>query len=111
MAGRATFQIGPPFASRPQSRQVGTRRLTDTTFTMFSLPDNVVRFQEEVRNFAREAVAPGAAQRDRARQWFPEIWSEIGRRGWLGLVYPKEYGGAGLTTLHQAVMTEELAAV
>lgn len=36
---------------------------------------------------------------------------ELGRRGWLGMVIPVEYGGQGRTYLERFVVTEELLAV
>lgn len=77
---------------------------------LFELPEHVERFRESVRSFVRERVAPGAAERDRERRWPAEQWAEIAARGWLGLVFPREFGGQGLDYLHYAVMIEEIAA-
>jgi len=37
-----------------------------------------------------------------------ELWSEMAGLGWMGLVIPEEYGGAGMTFLELAVMLEEM---
>jgi alkylation response protein AidB-like acyl-CoA dehydrogenase len=38
----------------------------------------------------------------------PEIWREMAELGWMGLVFPEEYGGAGMTFLDLAVLLEEM---
>jgi len=78
---------------------------------MFDLPTEVERFRGRVREFARERVAPGAGERDRKREFPAAIWKELGSLGWLGLIYPKDLGGAGLDFVHYIVLIEELAAV
>ena len=38
----------------------------------------------------------------------PELWKKMAELGWMGLVFPEEYGGAGLSFLDLAVLIEEL---
>ncbi|HTO69200.1 MAG TPA: acyl-CoA dehydrogenase family protein [Myxococcota bacterium] len=47
------------------------------------------------------ALADGEAGED------PADWQELAALGWLGLVVPEKYGGAGLGALHLAVLLEE----
>jgi acyl-CoA dehydrogenase len=47
------------------------------------------------------ALADGEAGED------PADWKELAALGWLGLVVPEKYGGAGLGALHLAVLLEE----
>jgi len=42
--------------------------------------------------------------------WDERFSRELGRRGWLGMTLPTEYGGAGRTNLDRYVVTEELLA-
>ena len=37
----------------------------------------------------------------------PALWKQLGELGWLGLVLPEEYGGAGLQWIDLAVLLEE----
>ncbi|MBI3784304.1 MAG: acyl-CoA dehydrogenase family protein [Deltaproteobacteria bacterium] len=39
------------------------------------------------------------------RDWQGQLY----RGGWAGLLWPKEYGGAGATTIEQAILNEEMA--
>lgn len=43
-------------------------------------------------------------------RWDRDFTRELGRRGWLGMVIPREYGGQGRTFLERFVVTEELLA-
>ncbi len=38
----------------------------------------------------------------------PEIWREMAGLGWMGLAFPEEYGGAGMSFLDLAVLLEEM---
>lgn len=38
----------------------------------------------------------------------PEFWQKLAEQGWLGLVYPEAYGGAGLGFVDLAVLMEEM---
>src|SRR2546428_3408054 len=40
-----------------------------------------------------------------------EFWTKLAEQGWLGLVYPEEYGGAGLGFVDLVVLMEEMGRV
>jgi len=40
-----------------------------------------------------------------------EFWAKLAEQGWLGLVYPEEYGGAGLGFVDLTVLMEEMGRV
>jgi alkylation response protein AidB-like acyl-CoA dehydrogenase len=40
----------------------------------------------------------------------PEVWKEMAELGWMGLVFPEEYGGAEMTFLDLAMLLEEMGA-
>ena len=68
----------------------------------------------EVRAFLAEQVAAGAfvPHVDTwLTRWDRDFTRELGRRGWLGMVIPTEYGGQGRTYLERFVVTEELLVV
>jgi alkylation response protein AidB-like acyl-CoA dehydrogenase len=62
-----------------------------------------------VREFLREACARLPAH-VRARSWMgfdADFSRELGRRGWLGLTLPKEWGGGGRSAFARYVAVEE----
>src|ERR671916_653501 len=67
--------------------------------------------RDTVREFAREKVAPVAAELDREGRFPYELVAELAELGLLGLPIPEEYGGAGGDTVSYAVAIEELTRV
>jgi alkylation response protein AidB-like acyl-CoA dehydrogenase len=73
--------------------------------------DQHLAVRDMVREFAREEVAPVAAQFD-ASQEFP--WANIEKMaglGLLGIPWPEDLGGAGLDTLSYMIAIHEMAKV
>jgi isovaleryl-CoA dehydrogenase len=65
--------------------------------------------RESVRRFARERVAPLAAEIDRSNQFPVHLWKEMAALGLLGVTASEDYGGAGLGYLAHCVVMEELS--
>jgi acyl-CoA dehydrogenase len=64
--------------------------------------------RQSIRAFVAEELRPNAAQWE-ADRWFPnEVFTKLAANGFLGLKYPREYGGAGGDYLGDAVLIEEL---
>jgi alkylation response protein AidB-like acyl-CoA dehydrogenase len=66
------------------------------------------QLREEVRELISE-LGPGACD-SWLRGFDPAFSRELGRRGWLGLTIPTEYGGHGAGYLRRYLVTEELLA-
>ena len=41
------------------------------------------------------------------RGYTPEMWRRLADQGWLGLIFPERYGGAGLSFLDLSILLEE----
>jgi len=66
-------------------------------------------FRLEIQAFVKEHVAPKAAELE-AREEFPwEIIREMGKKQWLGIPIPREYGGAGLDNLSYIIAVEDFS--
>jgi len=69
--------------------------------------------QELLKNFARdflEKECPESVVRemeDDAKGHSPELWRKMAEQGWMGLIIPEEYGGAGMNLCELAVLLEE----
>jgi butyryl-CoA dehydrogenase len=70
--------------------------------------------QRMLRDTAREVVqnllAPHAAEWDREARFPKETLAELGRLGFMGMLVPPEYGGAGADHVGYALALEEIAA-
>ena len=73
------------------------------------------REQELVRRTAREfaeaEIAPVIARFDEAEEFPAEIVRKLGELGFMGALFPSEYGGAGLDYVSYALVVEELSRV
>ncbi len=61
--------------------------------------------------FARAEIAPHARAWDEKSHFPREIFAKLGEMGFLGVVIPEEYGGAGLSYRDYVAIIEGLAAV
>lgn len=74
------------------------------------LTEEQAMIRDMARQFARERLAPGAAERDRDSRFPAEELREMGELGLLGMVVPEEWGGAGADAVSYALAIEEIAA-
>ncbi len=65
--------------------------------------------QKMVREFAEKEIAPIAAELDEKSEFPHKILKKMAKLGLLGIVIPKEYGGAGLDTISYATVIEEIS--
>jgi isovaleryl-CoA dehydrogenase len=75
----------------------------------FDLGEDVNALREMVHRWAQERVKPMAAQIDRDNAFPPELWTEMGELGLLGITVDEEYGGAEMSYLAHTVAIEEIA--
>lgn len=65
--------------------------------------------RDSARKFAREVVAPTAAERDRGSLWPKAELKAAAQLGFLGIRVPEEYGGANASFVENILVLEELA--
>lgn len=75
-----------------------------------SLPEDVQLLKDTVSAFAREVVAPGAAERDRTHTFPSDVLKQACALGLYGIKVPEEYGGTGASMLAYVTVMEEIAA-
>ena len=75
---------------------------------MFELSETTQQIRDLAREFAREAVLPGAMERDGSKEFPAEQVAQLAEMGFMGMFVPEEYGGAGLTILDYVVALEEI---
>jgi acyl-CoA dehydrogenase len=85
---------------------------TALRFDPIRLPRYCQQLRNEVRGFLAEEIAagtfnpqsPGSANSDDARGFS----KRVGARGWIGMTWPKQYGGQARSFLERYVVTEEM---
>src|SRR5258706_10699571 len=79
-------------------------------FDPVALPEGVAELRSQVRAFVRdEAVALPAERRANCWSVFDAAFSrELAARGWIGMTWPRRYGGGERSALERYVVLEEL---
>ena len=76
-----------------------------------NLPDEYQQLAKTVRDFAREVVAPVAAEHDAEHSFPYEIVAGMAEMGLFGLPFPEEYGGMGGDYFALCLALEELGKI
>ena len=74
----------------------------------FKLSDEHRMIKKAARNFARNEIAPIAAEFDESGEFPLETVQKMGELGFMGIEVPEQYGGAGLDTLAYVLALEEI---
>ena len=89
---------------------VETPEKTDALYP-FVLTEQQEHLRREIREFAAREIAPHAAAWDEASEFPASTVKMLGEMGLLGVIFPPEYGGAGLGYVDYVLAIEELSAV
>lgn len=73
------------------------------------LTDEQQMIRDTARDFARERLAPGAAERDRTGAFPKDELAEMGALGFMGMLTPEEWGGSDTGMIAHALAMEEIA--
>ncbi|HVT58158.1 MAG TPA: acyl-CoA dehydrogenase family protein [Thermoanaerobaculia bacterium] len=77
----------------------------------FSLTDEQRAIQEAARDFARREIDPIVDEIDEAQRFPREVIDKAGELGFLGILFPEEYGGTGLGYVEYVLVITELSRV
>jgi alkylation response protein AidB-like acyl-CoA dehydrogenase len=77
----------------------------------FQLNDEQLQLKKSVREFAEREIAPNVMKWDEASEFPLVTIKELGRLGLMGVIFPAEYGGAGMGYVEYVTAIEELSRV
>ena len=77
----------------------------------FTLTEDQEQLREVIRKFAAKEIAPNVMRWDEASEFPAEVVQKLGEMGLFGIIFPAEYGGAGLGYVDYMMAIEELSAV
>jgi alkylation response protein AidB-like acyl-CoA dehydrogenase len=77
----------------------------------FRLSEEQEKFRREIRDFLEEELRQGLWEPS-CDAWImghdPEFTKRVAKKGWIGLTWPKEYGGQGGSYVDRLILTEEM---
>src|ERR1700722_15832326 len=77
----------------------------------FSLTDEQQQLRRTVREFAEGEILPHVMEWDEASKFPSELIPKLAHMGFLGVIFPEKYGGAGMGYIEYAIIIEELSRV
>ena len=75
------------------------------------LTENQIIIRDTIKDFAEKNIRPVIMDYDESQKFPMEIMKQLGELGFLGILVPEEYGGAGLGYVDYAIIIEELSKV
>jgi alkylation response protein AidB-like acyl-CoA dehydrogenase len=77
----------------------------------FEITNDQLMIQNMAKEFAENEIAPTSIERDKNSIFPSEIIKKIGELGFMGMMVPTEYGGAGLDTVSYVLAMIEISKV
>jgi alkylation response protein AidB-like acyl-CoA dehydrogenase len=77
----------------------------------FQLNEEQLHLKKTVREFAEREIAPNVMKWDEAGEFPLATVKELGKLGLLGIIFPPEYGGAGMGYVEYVTAVAELSRV
>ena len=65
---------------------------------------------QTLRDFCAAEIRPHVMRWDEAQEFPRDVFRKLGELGFLGVIFPEEYGGAGLSYMDYAAIVEEVSA-
>lgn len=77
----------------------------------FNFTEEQLMIQQTAKEFALSEIAPSAVERDKNGEFPYEIIKKLGELGFMGMMVPPEFGGAGLDTISYVLAMIEISKV
>jgi alkylation response protein AidB-like acyl-CoA dehydrogenase len=77
----------------------------------FDLTEEQQQIKASVREFAEGEIAPHVREWDDAQHFPTELVPKLAAQGFMGVIFPEEYGGAGMGYVEYVTIIEELSRV
>ena len=77
----------------------------------FELDDEQLQIKYSVREFAESEILPHVMEWDETQHFPEELRPKLAELGLMGVLFPEEYGGAGMGYVEYATIIEELGRV
>ena len=75
------------------------------------LTEDQLAIKNTIREFAVNKIKPTVMEYDEEQKFPRELLSELGELGFLGILFPEEYGGSGLGYVEFEIIIEEISRI
>lgn len=77
----------------------------------FLFNEDQILLRDSVREFALKEIAPRVKEMDEKKEIPVDLLKKISEMGYFGIIFPPEYGGAGLSYIDYCIIIEEISKV
>lgn len=77
----------------------------------FEITESMKMVRDMARDFAEKEIRPTVMKYDESQEFPHEIIRKLGELGFMGVIFPEEYGGAGFGYLEYVTVIEEISKV
>lgn len=77
----------------------------------FKLSERELEVKKLAREFAENEIAPVIMEFDESQEFPMDIAKKLGEMGFLGVIFPEEYGGANFSPLEYCIIIEEISRI
>jgi alkylation response protein AidB-like acyl-CoA dehydrogenase len=77
----------------------------------FDLTEDQLQIKQSIREFAEGEIAPHVRAWDEKQHFPTELLPKLAEQGCMGVIFPEEYGGAGMGYVEYVTIIEELSRV
>lgn len=77
----------------------------------YSFTENMKMVQNVAHDFAEKEIKPVIMKYDESQEFHHDIVKKLGELGFMGVIFPEEYGGAGFGYMEYITIIEEISRV
>ena len=77
----------------------------------FEVSEITSQVAQSARDFANQHIRPYVMKWDESQEFPVQLFKEMGKQGFMGVLVPEEYGGAGLSYIEYVNIIQEVAKV
>ncbi len=77
----------------------------------YNFNERELEVQKLSADFAKNEIAPLIMKYDESQEFPFEITNKLGEMGFMGIIFPEEYGGSGFTVTEYAIIIEEISRI
>jgi alkylation response protein AidB-like acyl-CoA dehydrogenase len=77
----------------------------------FEFTDEQKMFRDTIREFGKNEIEPIVEEYEKKEDFPKELFPKLGEMGFLGIIFPEEYGGVGLDKVTDCIFAEEMGRI